>query len=100
WHRLGRRSNAGRPDLRGERSPNHRAVRLGLHPDRDVHARDWRACPHAARLARPRRHQEGLSRMAAARAAAMPLAILALTLGGLAIVLRGDGYTPFVLALV
>jgi ABC-type branched-subunit amino acid transport system ATPase component/ABC-type branched-subunit amino acid transport system permease subunit len=38
--------------------------------------------------------------MAAARAAAMPLAILALTLGALAVVLRGDGYTPFVLALV
>ena len=56
--------DAGRPDLRGERGAHHGAVRLGLHADRHVHGRDRRACPDAARPARPRRREEGLSRMA------------------------------------
>src|SRR5262245_11211838 len=36
----------------------------------------------------------------ALRAAAVPIAILALTLGGLALAMAGEGYTPFVLGLV
>ncbi len=38
--------------------------------------------------------------MGSTRAAAMPVAIVALTLAGLALAVMGQGYTPFVLALV
>ena len=83
----------------GSAKPDHGTVRLQLHPDRHVHRRDRRACADAARSARAGRQSRRCEAMAL-RTAAMPVAILALTLAGLAVAVMGDGYTPFVLALV
>src|SRR5262249_25437644 len=80
----------GGPDLRNHGSAHHRARGLDLQSDRDLCARDSRACAVAERLVRPRRGQEGMKLAAVA----------AIVIGVGLFIWRANGYELYVLALV